>query len=192
MRWRRVPDAAERAVYLVTGPSAAGKTTVARLLAERFEHGVSLEGDLFRRAIVTGRREMTPEASPEALAQLRLRYRLTAAAADAYFAAGFTVVAEDVVAGELLAEYGELIRARPLHVVVLMPSPAAIASREAAREVTAYARFSIDELYRLFAEETPRLGLWIDSSRQTPAQTVDEILARAAAESGGSLAGRGP
>jgi hypothetical protein len=28
-------------------------------------------------------------------------------------------------------------------------------------------------------EETPRLGLWIDSSGQTPEQTVEEILERA-------------
>jgi uridine kinase len=68
----------ERAVYLITGPMAAGKTTVARLLTARFERGVHLEGDFFRRSIVTGRAEMTSDPSPEALEQLRLRYRLGA------------------------------------------------------------------------------------------------------------------
>jgi adenylate kinase family enzyme len=72
----------DRAVYLITGPMAAGKTTVARLLAEQFERGVHLEGDVFRRSIVSGREEMTPEQAPAALEQLRLRYRLAAAAAD--------------------------------------------------------------------------------------------------------------
>src|SRR6185437_7246792 len=38
-------DLSEPAVYLVTGPMAAGKTTVARLLAGRFARGVHLEGD---------------------------------------------------------------------------------------------------------------------------------------------------
>ena len=87
------------AIYLITGPMAAGKTTVARLLASRFEQGVHLEGDVFRRFVVSGRVEMTPNPSPEALEQLRLRYRLAAAAADEYFEAGFSVALEDVVAG---------------------------------------------------------------------------------------------
>src|SRR5919202_3696750 len=112
---------------------AAGKTTVARALAGSFGRGVHLEGDFFRRSIVSGRVEMTPDAPPEAVEQLRLRYRLAAAAADAYFEAGFTVALEDVVAGELLGEYRTLIRRRPCHVVVLLPSVEAIASREAAR-----------------------------------------------------------
>jgi len=68
------------AVYLITGPMAAGKSTVARLLASRFARAAHLEGDIFRRSIVSGRVEMTPEPSPEALAQLRLRYRLAATA----------------------------------------------------------------------------------------------------------------
>jgi ABC-type multidrug transport system ATPase subunit len=40
-------------VFLLTGPQAAGKTTVARLLAGRFKRAVHLEGDVFR---VTERR----------------------------------------------------------------------------------------------------------------------------------------
>ncbi|MGH3000690.1 MAG: phosphotransferase, partial [Gaiellaceae bacterium] len=63
-------------IYLIAGPMAAGKSTVARLLASRFERGVHLEGDFFRRSVVTGGVDMTPDASPEAFEQLRLRYRL--------------------------------------------------------------------------------------------------------------------
>jgi uridine kinase len=36
-------------IVLVTGPQAAGKTTVSTLLARRFERGVHLDGDAFRR-----------------------------------------------------------------------------------------------------------------------------------------------
>jgi cytidylate kinase len=77
-----------QAVYLISGPSASGKSTVGRLLAERFAHGVHLEGDFFRRSIVSGRHEPTPDLSPAALEQLTLRYRLAAAAADTYFDSG--------------------------------------------------------------------------------------------------------
>src|SRR5439155_2285248 len=120
----------KRAVYLITGPMAAGKTTVARLLAKQFERGVHVEGDVFRRSIVSGREEMTPDQAPEALAQLRLRYRLAAAAADTYVEAGFDVVLEDVVAGPLLDEYRALIRS-PCRVIVLLPSIEAVSAREA-------------------------------------------------------------
>jgi hypothetical protein len=147
-------------VVLLTGPSAAGKTTVARLLAERFERGVHLEGDLFRRAIVRGRVEMSPGAKEDALAQLELRYRIAAAAADAYAAAGFTVVHEDVVAGPLLAQHAREAT------FVLLPTGRG----------DGYGDFTPAELHRLFAEATPRIGRWIDNTDLTPEQTADAIL----------------
>ena len=70
------------AVLLITGIQAAGKSTVAQLVAEQLERSVHLRGDLFRRMIVTGRADMTPDPGPEAMRQLRLRYQLTASVAD--------------------------------------------------------------------------------------------------------------
>ncbi len=165
------------AVYLITGPMAAGKSTVARLLAARFERGVHLEGDVFRRFVVSGRAEMTPEPSAAALAQLRLRHWLAAAAADGYFAAGFAVALEDVVVGRFLAEYLEMIRSRPCHVVVLLPSIEAVSEREAAREDKRYSGgWTIERHYADFVATTPRVGLWLDTSEQEPEETVDQIL----------------
>jgi predicted kinase len=163
-------------MYVVTGPMAAGKTTVANLLARRFERGVHLEGDLFRRAIKTGRADMTPNASQEALAQLRLRYQLSAASADAYARQGFTVVLEDVVAGPMLAEYRTMIQTRPCHVIVLLPSLEEIRLRADARAATGYDHFSIDQMYKLFAEETPPVGVWLDTTGMMTEDTVDAIL----------------
>lgn len=107
-----------------------------------------------------------------------MRYRLAAAAADAYCQAGFTVALEDVGAGRFLGEYRSLIRSRPCHVVVLMPSLDAIAAREAGRQNKGYRRWTVEELYEGFATGTPRVGLWLDTSEQTAEQTVEEILAR--------------
>jgi GrpB-like predicted nucleotidyltransferase (UPF0157 family) len=155
---------------------AAGKTTVARLLASRFARGVHLEGDVFRRSIVSGREEMTPDPSSEALEQLRLRYRLAAAAADGYFEAGFSVALEDVVAGPLLGDYRTMIRSRPCHVVVLLPSVEAVAAREAGRDHEGYGAWTVERLYDGFVSETPRVGLWLDTTHLTPEETVEEIL----------------
>jgi GrpB-like predicted nucleotidyltransferase (UPF0157 family) len=165
-------------VYLVTGPMAAGKSTVAGLLARRFERGVHLEGDVFRRGIVSGRIEMTPDAGPEALEQLELRYGIAAEAADRYAEAGFDVVLEDVVAGELLHRWRMLVRSRPCHLFVLLPSVEAVAQRAAARSGSGYDHFTVEGLHALFAEETPRVGVWLDTTRQTPEETVETILAR--------------
>lgn len=64
-------------------------------------------------------------------------------------------------------------------VVVLDPDARTVAAREAARSKTAYrAGMTVDSLQQSLRQRTPRLGLWLDTSGQTPAQTVDEILAR--------------
>ena len=164
-------------VYLISGPMAAGKSTVAQRLAERYERGVHLEGDVFRRFIVSGRQDMTPDAAAEAHEQLRLRYRLAASTADAYFEAGFTVVVEDVIAGPWLGEYRTMIRSRPCHVIVLLPSAETVATRESRRPTKGYSHWSVKELYHQFADKTPRVGIWLDNPDHTPEQTVDAILA---------------
>jgi hypothetical protein len=76
--------------------------------------------------------DMTPDPSVEAVRQLRLRHRLTAATCDEYFRAGFTVVVQDVVLGDHLTEMVHMIQQRPLLVVV--DTPASSRSRWCKRE----------------------------------------------------------
>ena len=64
----------ERAIYLVSGIPGAGKTTVARLLAQRFER-VHIEADRLQELIVTGGLWPDQEPAEEAQRQLRLRGR---------------------------------------------------------------------------------------------------------------------
>jgi GrpB-like predicted nucleotidyltransferase (UPF0157 family) len=76
-----------------------------------------------------------------------------AAAADAYFEDGFSVVLEDVVPASMLGDYRTTIRSRPCHVIVLVEAGG-------------------------FADEAPRVGIWLDTTNLTPDETVDEILAQ--------------
>lgn len=168
-----------QAIYLITGISAAGKSTVAQLLAEQLPRAVHVRGDVFRRMVVTGRAEMTPDPSAEAERQLNLRHRLTAKVADEYFAAGFSVVAQDIILGDRLARMTRLIRGRPLHVIVLAPGPTTVAVREAQRTKSGYGGgWSVTALDQALRKDTPRIGLWLDNSEQHPQETVTEILQR--------------
>ena len=171
-------------VLLITGISAAGKSTVAEIVAGRLPRAVHLRGDVFRRMMVSGRLDMAPDVGPEALEQLWLRHKISAMVADEYASAGFTVVLQDVVIGQYLQRMIEVIETRPLAVAVLSPAPSTIASREDGRTKTAYraGSFDVEQLDRIFREETARVGVWIDSSDQTPEETADEVLARAWSE----------
>ncbi|SCG51211.1 AAA family ATPase [Micromonospora inositola] len=165
-------------VVLITGIMAAGKSTVAELLASRLPRSVHLRGDLFRRMVVNGRAEMTAQPSEEAWRQLRLRYDLAATVADRYAEVGFTVVLQDVVLGADLPAMVARIRHRPLAVVVLAPRPEVVAARERERPKKGYGDWPVADLDAGFRADTPRIGLWLDTSEQSPEETVAQILAR--------------
>ncbi|GGT40990.1 hypothetical protein GCM10010207_46440 [Streptomyces atratus] len=98
--------------------------------------------------------------------------------ADAYAGEGWTAVVQDVVLGEELAAYVVLVRTRPLYVVVLAPAPQAVAEREVGRGESGYgAGWTVEALDRVLREETPRIGLWLDTTGQSVEQTVDAVLA---------------
>ena len=162
-------------IILMTGPMASGKSTVAELLAARFPKAVHLRGDIFRRMIVAGREEMSEHPTEEAVRQLDMRYRLTAEAAKAYHEAGFTVVVQDNYYGEELPCMLELLAPVPVRVVVLCPDAKTIHELEEWRGKTGYTGFSVESLHASFLAQTPRLGLWVDSSRQTPEETAQQI-----------------
>jgi hypothetical protein len=139
---------------------------------------VHVKGDVFRRMVVAGREEMSSTPSEEARAQLRLRYRLAALAADEYHDAGFAVVVQDVVVGPLLADFLASVRSRPLVAVALVPRPDVVAQREERRLKTAYrsGAVSISDLDTALRESTPKVGMWLDNSVQTPEETVEAII----------------
>ncbi|HEY8458403.1 MAG TPA: AAA family ATPase [Actinopolymorphaceae bacterium] len=166
-------------VLLITGIMASGKSTVAQRVAERLDRSVHVRGDVFRRMIVTGNAAITPEGSEEMDAELRLRYRLSAMVADEYAKAGYTVIVQDIILGQYLAAYPKHVSTRPFGAVVLAPRPEVVVRREAERPKTGYAGgWTVENLDDQLRRNTPRLGLWLDNSDQTPDETADEILAR--------------
>ncbi len=170
-------------VWLVVGVQAAGKSTVAELLAGQFERGVHVRGSQFYRWAVSGWTHPWDEDQDEARRLLDLRYRLSAVAATEYCQAGFTTVVQDNIFGEDVWTWLQAVPVRPRHLVVLRPSVAVVLERDNARQravgKVAYRPGKTDarQLDTLLAT-TPRIGLWLDTSTQTPIETVQTILER--------------
>jgi hypothetical protein len=171
------------AVWLVTGAQASGKSTVADLLARRFERGVHVRGGQFYRWAVRGWVHVGDADQDEARRLLDLRYRLSSLVADEYAAAGFTAVVQDNVYGIDVEHWLGRIRTAPKHLVVLRPRVEVVEARDAQRRRSlgkvAYRGGYTPALNDEHLAATRRdLGLWLDTSEQSPEETVDEILAR--------------
>jgi len=173
---------AEPRIIVVTGVQAAGKTAVGRMLAERFERGVFIEADALQRMVVSGGVWVTDEGDPgvpkgEASRQLRLRLRNACLLARSFHEAGFTAVVDDIIIGERWHNLCKELSGVPFHLVVLAPNLATIEARDAARDKLiggGWAAYLDGELRATMSAH----GVWVDSSGQTPEETVDEVLRR--------------
>lgn len=166
------------ALFVISGEPAAGKPTVARLLAGRFERGACVPGDEIRAMLVSGRVDMLPDAGARALRQLVLRYAGVLSVAEVFLKGGFDVVVEDVIIGPVLRDFLALIPVPEFHLVFLDPD-AAVGCGERERHQAAYGpgRWSVRGLQAILRQETDRVGLWLDTTGQSPEQTVTAILA---------------
>lgn len=104
-------------VLVVTGPPGAGKSTVARLLADEFEPSALVAGDTFFAFLHRGRIDPWLE---RAHAQNRVVVGAAMAATGHLAAGGFTVVYDGVLGPWFLDEFAGTVRA-PLHYAVLLP-----------------------------------------------------------------------
>jgi chloramphenicol 3-O-phosphotransferase len=78
----------------------------------------------------------------------------------------------------VLVDFLRLLAGDVVHLVLLTPTPEAVARRETGRDKTGYGPgWSIEALHRNVHEQTPRLGWWLDTSEQSVDETVDLLLA---------------
>jgi predicted ATPase len=166
------------AVLVISGIPGAGKSTISAIVARRLERSAHIEAEVLQRFVVGGSVWPDGERQAEAMRQLRLRGRNVALLADSFFEAGFTPIIDDVVIGDRLADLRSDLRSRPLLYVLLTPALGAVRQRNQQRT-----NKDVFETWRhldaLAREETPQVGLWLDTSCQTAEQSADEILRRA-------------
>ncbi len=163
-------------LWLVTGIPGAGKKTVARALAARFERSAHLEGEAIWQQIVSGRQMPGRELEGEAERQYELTIRNQCLLARSYAEAGFTPVIDFVVVtARHLAQYQVYLSGAAFHLVVLAQRPAVTLERDARRGgKTAGQWLHLDETMR---HELAGVGLWLDTSSLDEQATVDAILA---------------
>jgi predicted kinase len=166
-------------LIVVTGIMAAGKSTIAQLLAQRFARGVHIEADVLQRMIVSGSVWVSLPGEPEgeAAQQLRLRLKHMCLLARSFFEGGFTVVLDDIIMGERWSHLQEELHGLPFSLVVLAPhADVVVGQRDVNRskepQGSAWATYLDHELRATMAGT----GFWIDTSKQTPEETVDSIL----------------
>ena len=163
-------------VIIVSGIPGAGKTTVAGLLAQRFRAGVHLEADRLQMMVAAGGRCAGEGPMAEWHRQLQVRTRVSAAAADVWRGNGFVPVIDDIYVSRARTDLlVDQLAARPVRLVVLAPDPRIALTRDAERSDKTVGEqwLQLDAVQR---DELAGVGLWIDSTTPTAAQTVDQIV----------------
>ena len=170
--------AAERAsvAWLITAVPGAGKTTIARFLAQSFPRAACIEGDALGGCVVS--RAVWPGQDPEAEArrQQHLNVQNQCLLARSFAEAGFVPVMEYVfVERERLERYRRALAGIDLRFVLLDPTRDVVLRRDRERPEKTVAELFV-HLREVMVEELSGTGLWIDSSALSPEETVAAIL----------------
>lgn len=166
-------------VIVLTGPPGAGKSTVARLLADAYEPSVHLHTDAFWHVI---RRGAIAPFLPAAHRQNQVVVRVMACAAFGYAEGGYRVVLDGVVGPWFLGVFREARAATgvPLQYVVLRPDEATTVRRATSRGTGALTE-PVRSLHRRFTGLAHLEAHVVDSTDWTAGETADRVLAGLAA-----------
>lgn len=165
----------------ISGPPGAGKSTVGRLVAERFDRSVHIGADLVRESIVSGFEQPSMPVSEGFAKQTALQREIVIAWADRMAAAGYVPIVDDapIPSPQIFADqYASFWRDPRTTLVMLLPDAEEVRRRISERGgpfdefligVVGQALSWIDEL---------DLSMWhtVDSTGQSPEETADAVF----------------
>jgi chloramphenicol 3-O-phosphotransferase len=171
-------------VLVLTGPPAAGKTTVAQAVADRLERAAVVEVDALRAMVRRG--HVAAWYPGEGTAQHRLGARHACLLARGFVGAGFKVVVADLLTEETLPLYRAGLAGLPVRVVRLLPS-----LEEAQRRNRARGRWVTPARVALLYAQQAALA-FVGETLDTTALPAAAVAARLAPLLGASAAGGAP
>ena len=116
---RTCDDASVSELLIVTGPPGAGKSTIARLVADRFEPSALVLGDLFFGFVARG---YIDPWLPESHEQNTVVTEATARATSVFARGGFTTIFDGMVGPWFLPTFMRYADVAAVHYAVLLPS----------------------------------------------------------------------
>ena len=164
------------ALVVVTGPPGAGKSTVARALADSFERSVLVAGDTFFAFLARG--AIAPWL-PTAHGQNEVVVRAAAAAAGRFAAGGFITVYDGVLGPWFLADFAAEAAVDDLHYIVLLPSVERCVDQVANRVGHGFTdEEATRHMYRQFAQAGIDQRHVLADLAASPTETAAEIARR--------------
>lgn len=166
----------EARIIVISGLPGVGKSTVAHLVASRLGRAAHVEADRLHDMIVAG--AVHPEASGptgQAAQQVRLRLKNATALARSFVAAGFSAVIDDIISGRRFDDLMEDLDDTPFCFVMLLRDLDVM--KDEWRSIGSPYVDSFGWLDEEIREQTPRRGLWIDTTGVSVDDTVNAVLA---------------